>query len=99
MRVRIAASAAPSVAAGKTQLRGCCGRRAFAEHLFHGIARNNVNHQKNKREHQPQCGQGKQKTLKELTKHRKEIMTGKQRSWRVFLRKFRSRYCCQRLAV
>src|SRR6266853_6555343 len=53
------------------QLRSGTGRRAFTEHLFDGIAGNYVNHQKNKCEHQPQCGQCKQKTLEEVAKHRK----------------------------
>jgi len=74
------------------ELREFAGSGAFAEHLFDGIAGHDVDHQKNEREHQPQCGQSKQKSLEEVAKHRKEIMTGKGRSWRVFPEKFRSRY-------
>ena len=53
------------------QLRRGAGRRAFAKHLFDGIAGDHVDHQENQGKHQPQCGQRKQKTLEEVTKHRK----------------------------
>ena len=36
-----------------TQLDDFAGSRAFAEHLFHRIARHDVNHQKDQRENEP----------------------------------------------
>ena len=53
------------------QLRRRAGRCAFTKHLLHRIAWHNVNHQKDEREHQPQGGQGEQKSLEEMAEHRK----------------------------
>ena len=40
------------------ELRKLTGRGAFAEHLLHGIAGNDVNHQEYEGEHQPESRQG-----------------------------------------
>jgi hypothetical protein len=49
------------------QLGKFAGRGAFAEHLFHGIAGHDVNHQKDQGKDEPQRGKGEQKTLREMT--------------------------------
>ena len=43
--------------------------RILAEHLQHGIARNNVDHQKNHGEDEPKSWQRVKKTLKEMPDH------------------------------
>jgi hypothetical protein len=42
---------------------------AFAEHLFHGIAGNNVNQKKNQSEHEPNGRERKQKAMKYVAGH------------------------------
>ena len=51
------------------QLRKVFGARILAEHLQHGIARHDVDHQKNHREDQPKRGQRVEKALKEMADH------------------------------
>src|SRR5882724_1949227 len=54
-----------------TQLRSGAGCCAFAKHLLDGIAGDNMNHQENECEHQPDGGQREQKSFAEVAKHRK----------------------------
>src|ERR1700730_3381678 len=56
-------------AEGVTQLRDLAGRCAFAKHLFHRVAGNDVNQKKNKGEHQPECGQREKKAMQEVANH------------------------------
>ena len=51
------------------KLRKVLDARILAQHLQHGIARNNVDHQKNHGEDQPKSGQRVKKTLKEMPDH------------------------------
>src|SRR5258708_37393519 len=44
-------------------------RCSLAEHLFDGIARYDVNHQKDQRQHQPERGQCEQETLEKMSRH------------------------------
>src|SRR5713226_2516845 len=44
-------------------------RCSLAEHLFDGIARYDVDHQKDQREHQPEGGQCEQETLEKMSRH------------------------------
>ena len=52
------------------ELRQFPGRGAFPKHLLYGIAGDDVNHQEDQREHQPEGGQGQQKTLQRISQHR-----------------------------
>ena len=54
------------------QLSRGAGCGAFTEHLLDWIAGDNVNHQKDEGEHQPEGRQSQQKALENVTKHRKE---------------------------
>jgi hypothetical protein len=52
-----------------TQLRDLPRRRAFPEHLLHGITRHNVNHQKDERKDEPECGECQQESFEEVASH------------------------------
>ena len=51
------------------QLYNLAGCSAFAEHLFDGVAGNDVNHQEDKREDKPKRGQSEQQSLQKMTRH------------------------------
>ena len=51
------------------ELRKILDARILAEHLQHGIARHNVDHQKNHREDEPKSRQRVKETLKEMPDH------------------------------
>jgi len=50
-------------------LRNVLDARILAEHLQHGIARDNVDHQENHREDEPKRRQRVEETLKEMPDH------------------------------
>src|SRR5277367_2186051 len=43
--------------------------RAFAEHLLHGIARNNVREHEHHRDDEPECGNGEQEPQRNVADH------------------------------
>jgi hypothetical protein len=54
---------------GVAKLRDFSRSRAFAEHLFDGIAGDDVNHEKDQSEDEPQRGKGEEKSLEEVADH------------------------------
>src|SRR6266851_1845995 len=48
------------------KLRDFSRSRAFAEHLFDGIAGDDVNHEKDQSEDEPERGKGEEKSLEEV---------------------------------
>jgi hypothetical protein len=52
-----------------TQLYDLPGGRAFPKHLLHGIARYDVNHQKDERKDEPERGKRQQESFEEVASH------------------------------
>ncbi len=52
-----------------TQLRQLSWRGALTKHLLDGIARHNVNHEKNERENEPERRQREEKSSEEIARH------------------------------
>ena len=51
------------------QLRQLSGCRALPQHLLDGIARDDVNHQEDERENEPQRRQREEKSFEEVAHH------------------------------
>ena len=47
---------------------------AFAEHLFHRVAGDDVNHQENKREDEPESGESQEEALREVPGDLEELL-------------------------
>jgi len=52
-----------------THFRDLAGSSAFAEHLLHRIAGDNVYQKKNEGEHQPECGKRQKEAMQEVANH------------------------------
>ena len=59
-----------------SQLHDLTGCRTLAEHLFDGIAGNDVDHQENERENEPERRQREQKASQQMARHQRVRAAG-----------------------